>query len=122
MQSSPRADSCNTNGGSSTLTITTSRLTAMNSAPRNGSPCVALLLAPFGFVMIGGVERKRARWFALALMLLVILADVGCGRGGGGATAPTTTTTSHPATTSTVTITATSAGVAHSTSVSITVQ
>ncbi|MGH9522172.1 MAG: hypothetical protein ACRD3E_06540, partial [Terriglobales bacterium] len=111
-------------GGSSTLMIATAKVAALNSMPgsRHGSPWLALILAPFGFVMVGGADRKRVRWIALALMLIVILAAVGCGGGGSVATAPTTTTSTHQATTSTVTITATSAGVAHSTSVNITVQ
>lgn len=112
------------NGGTSMLTITTSRTSASMMPPtrRRTSSWLALTLAPFGFVLLGGIERKRTRWFVFALALAFLLLAVGCGGGSTVAPSPSSTTTTHPATTSTVTITATSAGVAHSTAVSITVQ
>lgn len=112
------------NGGTSTLTITTSKTSAAMSSPmrRRISPWLALTLAPFGFVLLGGIDRKRARWFVLALGLALLLLAVGCGGGSTVTPSPSSTSVSHPATTSTVTITATSAGVSHSTAVSITVQ
>src|SRR5690242_18557439 len=80
--------------------VDTSVVISQNACPLP-SPWLALALAPFGFVMLGGVERKRARWVALALMLIILLAAVGCG-GGGMSSTPATTTTTHQATASTV--------------------
>jgi hypothetical protein len=114
-----------TNGGSSTLTLTTTARTAQmgatappSEAPpiNNGLWLLALAFALAGIIVLrhGIRTRRLAYHLPFALLLLSVALIAGCSSPGG----PKGT----PIGTSTVTVTATSGGVTHTTTVTLTVQ
>ena len=122
---SPSTVTPGANGAASTLTLTTSRLASTGKGPlyrQRGWAWIAITFAPFGFVVVGGVERKRIHWLMLGMLLALLIAGVGCGGGGGNSVAAPAPAPAHSATTSTVTVTATSAGITHSVTLTVTVQ
>ncbi|MGH9524427.1 MAG: SBBP repeat-containing protein [Terriglobales bacterium] len=110
------------NGATSTLTITTSRLTTAGAVGgRSGTwMWLAMILAPFGLAFAGPLGGRKRWYLATALLLLSVIALTHCGGNNTGVTA--SPNTSHPSVTSAITVTATSGGLAHSTNVNLTVE
>lgn len=111
-----------TTSGTSTLTVTTSKLAAAPFAPRgptSGWPLIALLSGLLGLLGMSLASQRGRRRVLTATIAFAALAAVGCGGGGssgggGGGTTPTPVT-------ATITITGTSGAVTASQTVTLTV-
>lgn len=111
------------NGGSSTLTLTSSPLASLAPRKSHSQPFTGFgLLGISAMVWVAGDRRRRWKVLLLVVLALAIVA-VGCGGGGMAvnSTTPQATPSTAP-TTVTFSVTATAGGLQHSTPINVTLK
>jgi hypothetical protein len=120
-QFSPATITPGANGGTVTLTITSSGVASANTRPANGKGLALWAFAltlPFGLVLVKADHKRNLRNLLLMAVLLLTIYQIGCG--GGGGISQSTQPPVNTGTTSTITVTATSGALQHNATLTVT--